>query len=359
MLPRPLALLVKQPHSAGAEVLERGLRSVGYEVVCLPTVFDAIPEAARSGGEVQYLLVGVDYLGPEAFRVLPIFRREWPQVTIVAYHSEGFEHKGRVAALVGADVVVSRPEEVHYFLETLPKPGPGPEVGRGVEREAEPTGPARPAGEVRPEPEAPQPAVEEPTPLAEEPPRELVDMLAREGGPAGVSHRDRPPRTRAAVEAPARSAPTGIGEEGGGPSPRAEPAGTPAAPVETGAEAGRSPPEGGGRSPRPEAAIGAAGAAVPASERSAAEAAEEPPVRPPAPSEAAALAALASGRPRTGSKAPVTRPAADGDESAAPPEPAEIENLDGDESLAEGRVIGTVELTDEELRILLGEDDDE
>jgi hypothetical protein len=45
---------------------------------------------------------------------------------------------------------------------------------------------------------------------------------------------------------------------------------------------------------------------------------------------------------------------------APAPAPAgpQIENLDGDRDLERGRIIGTVELTDEELRILLGEDDE-
>jgi len=36
--------------------------------------------------------------------------------------------------------------------------------------------------------------------------------------------------------------------------------------------------------------------------------------------------------------------------------PLDVENLDGDAKLAEGKVVGTVELTDDELRILLGEE---
>ena len=36
--------------------------------------------------------------------------------------------------------------------------------------------------------------------------------------------------------------------------------------------------------------------------------------------------------------------------------PGDVENLDGDAELAEGEVVGTVELTDDELHILLGEE---
>jgi len=45
----------------------------------------------------------------------------------------------------------------------------------------------------------------------------------------------------------------------------------------------------------------------------------------------------------------------------SPTEPPheDIENLDADDDLARGRVLGTVELTEEELRLLLGEDDDQ
>ena len=43
---------------------------------------------------------------------------------------------------------------------------------------------------------------------------------------------------------------------------------------------------------------------------------------------------------------------------AAPPVPQDVETLDGNEALSRKRALGTIELTDEELRILLGEDDD-
>ncbi|MFO8014027.1 MAG: hypothetical protein R6X20_12070, partial [Phycisphaerae bacterium] len=91
---------------------------------------------------------------------------------------------------------------------------------------------------------------------------------------------------------------------------------------------------------------------------------------PPVPSEAAPPEPVAPA-PERAAPAPEPSPAAE--EPAAPaPEPAgedttppgpaptaeDTERLDEDEELTGGRVIGTIELTDEELRVLLGEDDD-
>lgn len=254
-------LLVRQTGSDLAHALERGLRAAGLPLTVLANPYDAVTEAARGDAPVGYLVVGVDFFDAEAFRLLPLFRREWPDTTLVAYHSPGFEHKGRIARLVGADVVVSRPAELLDLLGTL-------------SREARPPVPSRPP----------------------------VDRQA--AAPAAV------PRPEADREAEVPAA-----------APRAAERPPPAEPAEPPAEA-----------PPPEPVAPAPERAAPAPEPS--PAAEEP-------------------------AAPAPEPAG---EDTTPPGPAptaeDTERLDEDEELTGGRVIGTIELTDEELRVLLGEDDD-
>jgi len=237
----PVSLLVKQSGSAVADALEQGLRAAGLRVVVAPSPFDTVIEAARAAG-IQHLVVGVDYFGPEEFRLLPLFRREWPDTVIVAYHAPGFEHKGRIAELVGADVVLSRPGDVARFLEAL------------------------------------------------------------RSGEAAASL-DRQPR--AASAEPAR-----------------------AAPPATGRHVGQEPP-----APPPARPTEAKDAPAPAPEPAAAGMRTHPDSTP--------------------------EPPADEDRvPAAPPVPQDVETLDGNEALSRKRALGTIKLTDEELRILLGEDDD-
>jgi len=264
-------LLVKQPGSEMAHALERGLRAAGISLTVATTPYDAVTEAARADPSPAYLLVGVDFFDAEAYRVLPLFRREWPSTTIVAYHSPGFEHKGRLAGIVGADVVVSRPEQLLTFL-----------------------------GEVSREPQTQPPAP------------------------------SRAPMKRPAKPPPAPAAP---------PSAAAPPP-APVAPVTAGAPLSDLPPQ-----PQPSQTTGPAPSAAPQPSEA------QRPTAPSAPAE----------RPARRPPAPAAAPApADSDVTPFVPPPAvdETENLDGDEALTEGRIIGTVELTDEELRILLGEDDD-
>ncbi len=193
-----VSLLVKQSGSAVADALEKGLRAAGLRVVVAPSAFDTVIEAARAAG-ARHLLVGVDYFGPEEFRLLPLFRREWPDTMIVAYHGPGFEHKGRIAELVGADLVVSRPGEVTRFLETL---GTGEAAGPGEPARAEPPTTPRHRG---PEPPAPgEPPVRQPAAGPPEP-SIATPMTAgrhrRGAAGAGAPPRpDSPPATPSAKE---------------------------------------------------------------------------------------------------------------------------------------------------------------
>jgi len=274
-------LLVKQPGSEMAHALERGLRAAGVPLTVAANPYDAVTEAARADPSPAYLLVGVDFFDAEALRLLPLFRREWPDTTIVAYHSPGFEHKGRLAGIVGADVVVSRPEQLLTFLG---------EVSR--EPRARPPAPSR-APTTRPAVPPPAPAAEPAPPpaLAESPSAAAPPPAPAAPDTPGAPLSDLPPQPQPS--------------ETTGPTPSAAP----------------QPSE----ARRPTAPSGPA---------------ERPARRPPAPAAASAPA--------------------DSDVTPFVPPPAvdETENFDGDEALAEGRVIGTVELTDEELRILLGEDND-
>ncbi len=227
-----VSVLMKQDGSAVAEALHQGLRDTGFKVIAVPTAYDVVLEVERAAGAVEHVLVGIDRFGPGEFRLIPLVRREWPETLLVAYHSPGFEHKGRIAELVGADTVLSTADDVSRFLAPL---------------------------------------------------------VPRNGA-------------QSAVPSPPPPAP-----------PRAAP---PAAPPDVAGE--------------PQAASTAA---------------------PPTPPLLESYLASA----RKAEKAPEPQ-------HESPPEtqqPADdVENLDGDEELTRGKILGTIELTDEELRTLLGEENE-
>ena len=120
----PVVLFVKAGRSALAEMLHQSLLAAGLPMMVVPTAYDVVAEAQRRGGGVRWLVVGVDYFGPNEYRLLPLVKREWPETVIVAYHSPGFEHKGRLAELVGADVMLSSPEGAAHFMDALAPDGP-------------------------------------------------------------------------------------------------------------------------------------------------------------------------------------------------------------------------------------------
>ena len=248
-----VSLLIRSGRSTVGESLERSLAAAGLGVVVVPSVYDAVVEGARAR-DVRLLAVGVDYFGQQDFRLFPLARREWPQTCVVAYHAPGFEHKGRLAELVGADRVLSSEDDVRRFVESLAPP-------------------VQPADAKRTEPSA----VAEPPPIAE------------------------PPAVKVSAPAPLPAPPS---PEATSPAP-----------------------------PRPPAA------SVPLISLK----------MPPAPP-------IRSDSPLESIHEPLetTR-------SAPPPQdPAMplLEELLEDEELLESDVVGTVELTDEELRLLLGEEDE-
>ena len=233
-----VSVLVKQAGSAVAEALHQGLRDTGFQVIAVPTAYDVVVEAERAAGAVEHVLLGVDHFGPGEFRLIPLVRREWPETLLVAYHSPGFEHKGRIAELVGADTVLSTADDVSRFLAPLaPRNGAQPAVPA-------PTSPP-PAPAAKPE--------------ATEPASDTVPP-----GPAG----------------------------------------------------------------EPQAASAAAPPPLVESYLASARKAEKTPA------------------PQHESHPETQQPADD------------VENLDGDEELTGAKILGTIELTDEELRTLLGEENE-
>jgi len=268
-----VSILVKQAGSATTEILDRGLREAGAHVVSVPTAYDVVVEAEQAHGSLEHVLLDVDHFGPGEFRLVPLVRREWPETLVVAYHSPGFEHKGRIAELVGADVVLSTPDDVSRFLASLmPRRATPPDT-------APSTPPSTPA--ATPTPTAPVlPAVPSPAP---------------------------PPL--AATPAPPPVAPAVVAPQPTAPAPDTSPL-EPQGPPPPAVAAVSTPPT-----------------------------VEPPPAREAGPGPA----------PQTQDDWPP--------EPAGPPgQPAE--NLDDDEKLAQGRILGTVELTDEELRTLLGEENE-
>ena len=261
-------LLVRPAASAMSDAIQDGLRAAGLRAAVVSNVFDAVVEAehaarGHAGSPARTLtqtIVCVDHFGQQDFRLFPLMRREWPETLITAFHSPGFDYKGRLAELLGADVVLGSAADVAEWAKSLV-----PATGEPPAAPVEP--PARPA----PEPPPPPPP-SAPTGL---PPAAGYQYLARAPEPP-----------RAATE-PVQERPSAP------PHPTAPESAPPAAPV-------RKPPS--------------------AQASSAAPTEVKPAAPPPA----------AQSKTRPGEP-----PAGDG--------------------WVEGNVIGTVELTEEELRLLLGE----
>jgi hypothetical protein len=156
------ALLVKEPGSALAEVIEQSLGAAGVRVTSVATPYEALVEVERAehatakptggagvaigdrlsppgeAGPLRIVILGVDHFGREEFRLLPLVRRQWPDLTLVAYHSPGFEYKGRLAELVGADFAIGNLDGVSCLLEGLP-----PAAARGEARPVPPAAEAK------------------------------------------------------------------------------------------------------------------------------------------------------------------------------------------------------------------------
>lgn len=146
------SLLLKSGGAGAAEAIERGLRAAGVRVVCIPTAYDAVAEMDRARGMVRHLILGVDHFGPGEFRLLPLVRREWPEAILVAYHAPGFEYKGRLAELVGADIILSGPDAVAFFIDSQVAVAAAPMEGVEPEPPPPPVRRPAPAAAVRPMP---------------------------------------------------------------------------------------------------------------------------------------------------------------------------------------------------------------
>jgi hypothetical protein len=227
----PVSVLVKQPGSAVAEMLDRGLRGAGVWVVLVPTVYDVVAEAERASAVVDHIVVGVDHFGPGEFRLIPLVRREWPETVVVAYHAPGFEHKGRIAELVGADIVLSTAADASRFLATVALPRAAqPVAATPPAPPREPPSPAPPAPAAAAGPAEPAPAA---APTPPPPASEAAPEASR--GPAPLIQPRRPPPLAAAFSSPppapaAATEPAGPPSDAAPPLPAREPA-TPRAPA--------------------------------------------------------------------------------------------------------------------------------
>jgi hypothetical protein len=262
-----VSVLVDRSNDPMAEALRRGLLAAGFAVTAVPTVFDAVVETARSGVAPRHIVVGVDLFGQQEFRLIPLARREWPTTTIVAYHSAGFEHKGRLAEMIGADVVLDTHEAVIRFVEGLAPSASNPAGAEEIKNDS---------------------------PF---PPRERVT----EG------------QVRVAQDVPLTPAlsPLETGGEGESLSAASPASVAPAAPP----------------------ALATSGKPAAASARPGAE----------------ALAALADVVTKISPAGPYV--------AAATPKPQPPAPQSEDDAFTDGEVVGTVELTEEELRLLLGEEE--
>lgn len=311
-----ICVLVKSSASAMVEALDQGLRAAGRRVIVVPTAYDAIAVAEKLRGVVRHLIVGVDFFGPQEFRLFPLARREWPHMSLVAYVSRGFEYKGHLADLVGADLVLASLDDVARFVESLATTGrPAPAMA--------------PAPPTTPRP-GPAPADALPVPVA--------DTLPPQ---------PRPPEDKGA---PAPTAPPVLGTSVAatvGPHKAGSAAETAASNLP--AQIAPSPVCGEARAAAPLQAIDAA--ASPLLPPGLAAAIDEEPVpvaqaaRPPTVEPAPARAATTSARPQP-------QPAA-----SHPPEPPLAAGPGMEDIWIDDEAVGAIELTEDELRLLLGEEE--
>jgi hypothetical protein len=309
-----VSLLVKSAGSIMGEALHHSLLAAGLRLVCVPTVYEAVVEAERTTAPtgpsktrsapaaLRHVVVDIDFFGQQEFRLFPLVRREWPTTLIVAYHSAGFDYKGRLAEMLGADFVLGNPEDVARFAESLAAPVVPP-----------------PAARSKPEPAAVAPA---PVPTA--------IQLPAPAAPSPVAETIAPPSEP--VSPPA-------GPEAKTEEVPAEPsvASTPPAPS-------ASVPE---SSPAPTSMSSAAALAALAAVVS--KMGPAGPYMPSTTGSGAAIGALSSAAAQAAANAAGDNPQAPGQSAADPSE---------DMMLVDGEVVGTIELTEEELRLLLGEEDE-
>jgi len=172
---RPTALtslLLKTRGSVLGETVDRTLRAAGARVTTADSPCRLLAEADRAEPPFRTILLGVDYFARDEFRLFPLLRREWPEAVLVAYHSPGFEHKGELAELLGADAVLADAHDLSRFLESLAvlSPAPRPRAAKTLAVEAEAYLSPPSAGRRAPAPPAPEAPV--PIPTADRPPGE-------------------------------------------------------------------------------------------------------------------------------------------------------------------------------------------
>jgi outer membrane biosynthesis protein TonB len=303
------SFFVQQAGSAAEEALLNGLRAAGFRVVTVRTVWDVVVEIERAGG-ARFLVAGIDSFGRDEFRLFPLVRREWPETVIVAYLNPGFEHLGHIAELVGADVVLASLRDISAFINSL-APGP-PQEAPKPEPAAPPPAPAAP--DKAPEPVAAKPF---PAPAHASPVAPPLAPAAPDKAPEPAAAKPSPVPAHASPVAP----------------PPSRPSEPPAAP-----EADEAVPYG---SPILEALAQTAAKTPPPAPKAA-----EPPAR--RTSALDALAAAVAELSPAARKSNLRAPSVQGQPANTPPATEEV---------VDGGNAGTVEITDEELRILLGEDE--
>ena len=260
------SLLVRQEGSPLAEAAHQALLAAGCRVAVAATTYDAVAEADRLGPTLAHVFVGVDFLSLDDLRFIPLVRREWPHAKVIAYHGPAYAHKGRLAEILGADVVANTWEQMTQIVTGL------------TQSAANTPAPASP-----PAPAAAQ-AVPVAIPVTPSPAAMLAEAL-------------RPAASAASAEAPMSAH----------------------------------------LSHDTAAAIAAAALAL--RQMRTAPAAVSPPAASPAVRTPAPVAAHAAASARSGA-------------TAADPLRDLVED---DEDLADSQILGTIELTEEELRLLLGE----
>jgi len=96
------------------------LRGADGRIALVRSPHEALARMVRSREGFDALFVGVDYFGKEDYRLFTWVKRQWPDVAVVTYASEGFRHKCTVAEMLGADARCNKLEDLEALdLEVI------------------------------------------------------------------------------------------------------------------------------------------------------------------------------------------------------------------------------------------------
>jgi len=115
----PAVLVVCPPPHPVCDPLADKLGKLGCSMARVNDVYAATVLLACGDGRFAAVVVAVDFLNRDEFRLLPMAKRRWPHVPLVAVSRPAFAYKAAVADLAGADLVMTDADADDLLLERL------------------------------------------------------------------------------------------------------------------------------------------------------------------------------------------------------------------------------------------------